>query len=235
MVDELWFLDESVQPITESPGHVEDALHQGLQGVCVPRSPSESPTKVTPSAHGDSPRIAPESLLTFAQMSPRSPFTLASVRPVQSHVESEVSPAKESLASDVGSRHSGSNRESTDDKSAGLVQPVNDGIFDAQVFPPDLLTVAHSPVVECVVNADDMSAVASQSHLDTDPESVLSILRDDSVTVASLGAQSAQAHEDISVGVPASGLSPAGGLRQKQPKREPRSQKQPLKQKAPKK
>ena len=104
LVDESWFVDECTQLTPESPGlEVEDALQQGLRGVCAPRSPSDSPTKASLSAHGDSPR-----------MSPVNPLTLASVRPAQSHVESVVSPARGSLALDEECRYSGSNCESMD-------------------------------------------------------------------------------------------------------------------------
>ena len=233
LVDESWFLDECIQLIPESPGHdVEDALQQGLQGVCAPRSPSDSPTKASLSAHGDSPR-----------MSPGSPLTLASVRPAQSHVESVVPPARGSLAPDEVCRYSGSDCEPMDGKRAVFVQPVNDGIVEVQVFPPDAPTVLHIPAVECVlavntasrVFVDDMFTAASQSHLDTEPESISAILRNDYFAEAGLGAQSSQAPEDVSGGLPAIGTSPVGGQRQKQPKREPRSHKQTLKQKAHKK
>ena len=101
LVDESWFVGECTQLTPESPGlEVEDALQQGLQGVCAPRSPSDSPTKASLSAHGDSPR-----------MSPGNPLTLASVRPAQSHVESVVSPARGSLAPGEVCRYSGSNCE----------------------------------------------------------------------------------------------------------------------------
>ena len=103
----------------------------------------------------------------------------------------------------------------------------------------------HIPAVECVlavntasrVLVDDLSTAASQSHLDTEPESISAILRDDSSAEAGLGAQSPQAPEDVCGGLPAIGTPPAGGQRQKQPKREPRSRshKPTLKQKAPKK
>ena len=85
------------------------------------------------------------------------------------------------------------------------------------------------------VFVDDMSSAAFQSHVDTEPESISAILRDDSFAEAGLGAQSSQAPEDVSGGLPAIGTSPVGGQRQKQPKREPRSHKQTLKQEAHKK
>ena len=75
------------------------------------------------------------------------------------------------------------------------------------------------------VFVDDMFTAASQSHLDTEPESISVILRDDSFAEAGLGAQSSQAPEDVSGGLPAISTSPVGGQRQKQPTREPRSHK----------
>ena len=131
-----------------------------------------------------------------------------------------------------------------DGNRAVFAQPVNVGIVEVQVSPPDAPTLLHIPAVECVlavntasrVLADDLSTAASQSHLDTEPESISVILRDDSSAEAGLGAQSPQAPEDVCGGLPAIGTSPAGGQRQKQPKREPRSRshKPTLKQKAPK-
>ena len=176
-------------------------------------------------------------------MSPVNPLTLASVRPAQSHVESVVSPARGSLAPDEVCRYSSSNCEPIDGKSAVFIQPVNVGIVEVQVFPPVAPTVVHIPAVECVlavntasrVCGDDMFTAASQSHLLTDLESISAVPRDDFFAEVGLGAQSFQAPEHVSGGVPASGISPVGGQRQKQPTREPRSHKQPLKQKATKK
>ena len=113
-------------------------------------------------------------------MAPGSPLTLATVRPAQSHVESVVSPARGSLALGEGCRYSGSNCESMDGNRVVFVQPVNDGIVEVQVSPPDAPTVLHIPAVECVlavntasrVLVDDLSTAASQSHLDTKPESI---------------------------------------------------------------
>ena len=83
------------------------------------------------------------------------------------------------------------------------------------------------------VSGDDMSAAASQSHLDTDRESISTILRDDSFAEVGLGAQSSLVPEHVSGGVPASGSSSGGGKRQKQPKLNPvlssrRSSRMPL-------
>ena len=84
-------------------------------------------------------------------MAPGSPLTLATVRPAQSHVESVVSPARGFLALDEECRYSGSNCESMDGNRAVFVQPVNDGIVEVQVSPPDAPTVLHIPAVECVL------------------------------------------------------------------------------------
>ena len=61
------------------------------------------------------------------------------------------------------------------------------------------------------VFVDDMSTAAFQSHLDTDPEYISTILLDDSFAEAGLGAQSFQAPEDVSGRLTAIGISPLGG------------------------
>ena len=67
------------------------------------------------------------------------------------------------------------------------------------------------------VQVDDLSTAASQSHLDTEPESISATLRGDDLPAdAGLGAQSFQAPEDVCGGLPAIGASTGGGQRQKQ-------------------
>ena len=142
------------------------------------------------------------------------------------------------MAPDEVCWYSGSNRDPADDKMVGTAQVINDGIGEGHAFLPVAPTGVHIPAVECVlgvnaasrVSGDDLSAAASQSHLDTDRESVSSILRDDSFAEVGIGAQSSLVPEHVSGGVPASGSSSVGGKRQKQPKREPRPHKQMLKQ-----
>ena len=197
-------------------------MQQGPPGTYAPRSPSESPTKASQSVHGDSPRMAPV-----------SPLTLATLRPAQSHVEAVVSPVRGSMALDEVCRYSGRTCESMDSNRAALAQTDNGGVADVLVFPPDAPTALHRPAEECVlaadiasrVQVDDLSTAASQSHLDTEPESISATLRgDDPPADAGLGAQSSQAPEDVCGGLPAIGASTAGGQRQKQQsKKEARS------------
>ena len=232
LVGESWFADECTQLTSGFRGlEGEDALLQGLRGVVAPRSPSNTPTKAS-SVHGDSPI-----------RSPRNPLTLASVRPAQSHVEAVVSPARGSVVLDEVSGYSGSNRDPTDDKMVGIAQVVNDGSGEGHAFPPGAPTSVHFPAVECVlgengasrVSGDDMSAAASQYHLDTDRESISTTLRGDSFAEVGLGAQSSLVPEHVSGGAPASGSSSGGGKRQKQPKKDALPFKQTPKQNAAKK
>ena len=130
-------------------------------------------------------------------------------------------------------RYVGRTCEPMDSNRASLAQTDNGGVADVLVFPPDAPTALHRPAEECVlvvdnasrVQVDDLFTAASQSHLDTEPESISATLRgDDPPADAGLGAQPSQAPEDVCGGLPAIGASTAGGQRQKQQsKKEARS------------
>ena len=180
----------------------------------LPAPPSESPTKASQSVHGDSPRMAHG-----------SPLTLAALRPAQSHVEAVASPVRGSTALDEIGRYPGRSCESMDSDRSALAQPDNCGVADVLVFPPDAPTALHRSTEECVlaadiasrVQVDDLSTAASQSHLDTEPESTSATFRcDDPPADAGLGAHSVQAPEDVCGSLPAIGASMACGRRQKQ-------------------